>query len=54
MDFFCFSTCSLIFHFIVFCLRPSGFGFNGFLLFFGLAASSPILLPLVKAVGFRF
>ena len=31
MDFFCFSTCSFFFHFISFGLRPSGFGFDGFL-----------------------
>ena len=48
MDFFfCFSSCSLFFHFIAFGLRPPGLGFDGFFMFFDLQLVFSILLPLV-------
>ena len=47
MDFFYFFTCSFFPHFIAFGIRPSGSSFDGFFFVFRLAASFPILLPLV-------
>ena len=44
MDFFCFSTSNLFFHFIAFGLRPWGSGFDGSFFVFRLAASFCIFL----------
>ena len=46
MDFFCFSTCTFLLHFITFGLRTSGVGFHEFCFVFRFAPFFGILLPL--------
>ena len=52
-DFFCFSTCSFLSHFIAFSLRPSGSSFDGFFLLFDFHLLFPFYWLWFKAVGFR-
>ena len=53
MDFFCLLIWGFSFHFIAFGLRPSGLGYDGFLLFFDLGLLFPFYCLCFKSVGFR-
>ena len=51
--FFCFLTSSVFLHFIDFGLRPSGFGSDGFFLFFDFQRLFAFYRLSFKALGFR-
>ena len=53
MDFFRFLIWVSFFHFIPFGLSPSGFGYDGFFLFFELGLLFPFYWLWFKSVGFR-